>query len=169
MKLEGQIEKLEQEIKDIKAAFMVSANHMDIKTIRTSITTEVNLCSFSNSGSWDTDKWMRIITSYQYQAQSQPMVPAYCEEIVEVTFRSANGSNVILNLEVQGAQNTIFTQRVPFNGGAQWILRLGPNVTPVYNPDYPFVIDYYTWQPTVLTLAVQSGVPGTLEARMKWD
>lgn len=168
MRVEKQLEELEREMKTIKSSFMQSAAQMNIVTTKINFSTQSNICSFEMNQSHDYQDWLRIYGDFAYYVTSHNASTYYCDESVVVTFRSSNGSNTIVNLEIEGNLGAIYIRRVPFSGGARWILRIGPNVTPVYTPDGVF-IDYWTWAPTDLTLAVQSGVSGILEAKMIWQ
>lgn len=168
MRVERQLEKLEQELKDLKTSFMQSAAQMDIITTKINFSTKSNICYFEMHNDHDHEDWSRIYTVFAAYRTGWNTYTYYCDETVVVTFRSDNGSNIIGNLEIEGNRGAINIMRVPFSGGAQWILRIGPNVTPVLSPD-GVTIDYWTWDPTDLTLAVQAGVSGTLEAKMIWE
>lgn len=165
MRIEKEVQHLEQEMKALKTSFEQSATSMNIYTTTTSITTQANKITADINKAFDYYDWLRITSLFGIHDSADPY-SYYVEEPVIVTFRSQNGANVIANLEIDSnaTEGFIKVQRIPFNGGARWKLMIYPLLEPVGNP-----VQYYIWSPTVLQLAVQCGVKGTLEAKMAWQ
>ena len=164
-RVEKQIEKMEQEIKALKASFQQSASSMEIYTTRTTFTTQANKFTAYNP-SYNYQDWSRIVSYYIDHDSSDPS-SYYADEPVIVTFRSENGQNVLANLEIGAngdATSFIKIIRLPFSGGARWKLLCAPLLEDVGNP-----VQYVNWSPWTLNIAVQAGVKGTLEVKMAWE
>jgi len=168
MSTESEIQKLEREVEELKASFAQSASTMRTNTTMISFQTQANLCTKDGRNvSYPTgQEWTRVLIEMSFHDDGSEIY--YCTECVEVTFTSDNGTNVLATLEVNVLNveyPNVRTTRVPFNGGAKWILHIGPNVT---SHSSGGTIRYWTWEPTRLQIAVQSNTTGRLEAKMIW-
>lgn len=160
--VESQITKYEQEIKAIKASFEQSAAEMPMYASQLEFTTSENEVDYYYSPSVNPLEWQTII--------SMPRLSQYVAcgvEPIIVTFNCSGGINTFANIEIEliDGRAGLFvttTRRLPYTGGAQWLVTVQPNVK--QKPD-----GYYTWSPTKLRFVVKSAVSGTLGAKMIWE
>ena len=110
MRIETQLEQMEREVKALKASFMQSAAQMNIITTKINFSTEVNICSFDNHQSHDYKDWRRLYGEFALFRIGRQSNQYYCDEPVEVTFRSNNGSNIIGNLEISNYANAFTSE-----------------------------------------------------------
>lgn len=162
MRVDSQLQKLEQEIASIRAAFSQNASSMDIFTSTVEFTTSRNTTNWSNSGSYNPLQWEPLVSMRRTAGGDR-----FGSETIEVTFSCNAGINTFANLEinfvdVKEGLAVLSCRRVPYSGGARWIVIVQPKST---------MDGYgnYTWQPSTLKFAVQSAVQGTLTARMIWQ
>lgn len=160
-----QIQKLEDEIKALKASFQQSAVMMNIYTTDIQFDTAMNVTNWSNSGSYNPLQWGTLVAMYTLQNGTR-----FDTETLEVTFTCADGYNTYATLEVDditpGKETSFFRfyyHRVPYNGGARWIVSVAPNA------DLVGGTGYYTWAKSTLRFAVQSPAKGTLGVKMIWQ
>lgn len=142
MSTEKELKKLEDEITAQKAVFEKMAAQLPVYTKSVNFKTKANPMHMDQGGS-----------SYNFDGN----------ERVVVTFATDRGSNTVATLEmtVTGFTSDLKVKRVPYTGGARWI---------VYNtPTYGQVGG--TWQriDTIYDFTVQSAVSGTLGAKMIWE
>lgn len=161
MRTEKELQKLEDELKAIKMSFEQSAVSLNIQTVETSFTTHASQFTYTNSSSYDPFEWQDITFGYLAEGGTAFYGPYYGNEIIQVTFRSNTGSNTLASLEIndrtEGGSNSVHIMRVPFDGGARWVLSYFPCCERVSG------VGEYTWSPTVIDIAVQSIMPGSLE------
>ena len=134
---EKQLKKLENEVDALKVAFEQSAVSMPIFSQSVDLVTQQNLLNYEFTYGGQTLKYSM-----------------YANERVEVTFTTSRGSNTIATLEIN-ADNIKCSpriQRVPYSGGAKWIVVGQPNVV------------YPNWYATEYTFTVHSMVDGYLTA-----
>lgn len=82
-------------------------------------------------------------------------------ERVAVTFNTSSGANTLAVLEITSDNSDAVNfdvKRVPFSGGAKWIVSASPRYDSSYNR-----------QDTHYTFVVHSVMDGTLEAKMIWE
>lgn len=142
--METELKKLEEEIRAQKTAFEKMGTQMPV------FTKSVDFSTLANP--------MRI----DYGDGSEPYEFDGNERVV-VTYATSRGSNTLATLEmtIDGFRNSLKVKRVPYTGGARWI---------VYNtPTYAEVGGNYQRVATNYTFTVQSAVDGTLDARMIWQ
>lgn len=156
-----ELQKLEQEVKAIRAAFQQNAATMKVYTSTLQFTTSENFTSWTNSGSYETQDWPALI-SMEIQSDGK----RFDDETIVVTFDCDAGINTFASLEidpinVKSGMAVLTVERVPYSGGAQWLITLQPRSTQSGG--------YDVWQPSTLNFAVQSAAPGTLGAKMIWQ
>ena len=133
---EQQIANLENEGKNLDVAHARTATNIPIYTKNVSYSTAANM----------------ITVTYPGGSDSFPD-----DERIIITFNTDTGANTIAELEVNvlnqnptaGTWPTV--RRVPFSGGAQWLVRVNPNFDANFNR-----------QPTNLDFLVVSMIPGTI-------
>ena len=162
MRVDSQLQKLEQEIASIRAAFSQNASSMDIFTSTLEFTTSRNTTNWSISGSYNPLQWEPLVSMYRTSSGDR-----FNTETIEVTFQCNAGINTFANLEIDFVSTSpgwavISSRRVPHSGGARWIVTARPNST-------TDGAGYDVWLPTTLRFAVQSAAQGTLTARMIWQ
>ena len=138
MNLEKELSKIEKEIRDIKNAFEQTARQLPVFTYSVDYSSPNNHMKITYQGG----------TSYEMDNLPSRTV---------VTFDTATGSNTLATLEmqiqgeiVQMGMGNYCARRVPYSGGARWI---------VYNSSTP----------TNFTFVVHSAVRGTLGVKMIWE
>lgn len=141
--MEKELQRLEDEIKAQRTVFEKMALQMPVFTKSINYTTKANpmTISYSSGGSYNFDG----------------------NERVKVTFTTSRGSNTLANLEItsDGIKADLKVFRVPYSGGARWI---------IYSmPKYETVGGTYQRVDTHYSFTVQSAVEGTLDARMIWE
>ena len=141
--VEKRIHKLENEISALKAAFAREAS---------------SLITFTYSREFSTQK--NEITARQ---QGLDPFTTLGDERVVVTFTTENGANTPAVLElrtdnayVSSSFGKLVVQRVPYSGGARWIVESVPN-------------DPNNWRTTNYTFVVHSLIRGSLGAKMIWQ
>lgn len=136
MNTEQQTAKLENEIKALKVGFEQTALTMPIVTKTASIATTRNKLDIKYTDPYG--------TTYEYDENGA--------ERILVTFTTSRGSNTIACLEVNvdHADASPVVQRIPYNGGAKWIIT-----------GQPYMI-YPNWYSTEYTITVHSMVDGSL-------
>lgn len=162
MRVDSQLQKIEQEIESIRAAFSQNASNMTIYTSTLDFTTSRNTTNWSNSGSYSPLEWEPLISMYRTSGGDR-----FDTETIEVTFTCTAGINTFANLEIDftsiaSGLAVVSSRRVPYSGGARWIVTVRPNSTTDGS-------GYDVWVPSTLRLAVQSAVQGNLTARMIWQ
>lgn len=158
-RVDSQLQKLEQEIEAIRTAFTQNASTMTIYTSTLDFTTSENITNWSNSGSYNPLQWEPLVSMEKTAGGDR-----FGSETIEVTFSCNAGINTFANLEIkfvdikQGLA-VVNCRRVPYSGGARWLVIVQPKST---------MDGYgnYTWQPSTLKFAVQSAAQGNLTARM---
>lgn len=140
MTIEKEIAKLENEIEAQKSTFEKMATQMPVFTHAIEFATSSNDCTLQYDS-----------TTTTYRGP----------ERVVVTYDTGRGSNTLATLEVitDKARPETRVTRVPYSGGARWIV-IDSN---------PSSTAQGAWAPTVYNFAVQSAVDGTLSARMIWE
>ena len=164
MRTDSQIKQLEQEIKALKTSFEQSASMLTVYTEEISFQTSMNVTNFTNSGSYNPLEWQTLVAMNRTSDGTR-----FSIETVQVTFRCEAGINTFASLEIdklngeEAGLRTISQRRIPYSGGARWLVTVAPNATLIGTTGY------YSWNPTQLKFAVQSAVKGTLEAKMIWQ
>lgn len=162
MRVDSQLQKIEQEIESIRTAFSQNASSMAIYTSTLDFTTSRNTTNWSNSGSYSPLEWEPLISMFQSSNGDR-----FAAETIEVTFTCNAGINTFANLEIDFVEVSpgwavVSSRRVPYSGGARWLVITRPN----FSGSTP---GEYTWLPTRLRFAVQSAMQGNLTARMIWQ
>lgn len=137
--MEQELTRLEDEINAMKATFEKTALQMPVFTHSIEFKTSANKITMNQSGS-----------TFDFDGN----------ERVQVTFDTARGSNTLAVLEMQsdGIKADLKVKRVPYTGGARWIVYDMPN----YNSGGNRIDTNYTF-------TVQSAVDGVLGAKMIWQ
>lgn len=160
MSVESQIEKMTNEIYSLKATFEQSAAMMKMTTTEITFSTSMNSISFSNP-SYDPLKWQSLISLPKINSTT-----ACGLEPIIVTFDCDSGINTFATLEIEREAHTpldlISTKRLPYSGGAQWMVTVNPKVTALPS-------GYYSWTSTTLKFVVKSAAEGQLGAKMIWE
>lgn len=143
MIVEKEVKKLEDEMKALKATFEKMALQMPVFTNSVNFTTSANPMHIDYSGG----------STYDFDGN----------ERVVVTLSTNSGVNTLATLEIEmdGFTSDFKVKRVPYSGGARWIIYNSPNYGEV-SGDYQRIDTNYTF-------TVQSAVDGTLEAKMIWQ
>lgn len=162
MRVDQQLQKVEQEIESIRSAFVYNASNMDVYTSTLTFTTSKNTTNWSNSGSYNPLQWAPLTSMYTSSGGDR-----FDVETVIVTFTCDAGINTFANLEinfvdVKAGLAVVSCRRVPYSGGARWLVTVQPKST-------MDSLGYYTWQASILKFAVQSATPGNLTAKMIWQ
>lgn len=137
--IEKEIEKLEKEIAAQKTVFEKMALQMPIFTTSTEFTTLANPMTIDyGTGS-----------PYTFDGN----------ERVLVTFATSRGSNTLATLEMtsDGLMTSLKVKRIPYTGGARWVVYDMPNYVDGNRVD------------THYTFTVQSAVEGIVGAKMIWQ
>ena len=165
MSVDKQLQKLEEEIKALKTSFEQSAASLNVYTTETTFDTSMNVTNFSNGGAYDPMQWLPLMATYQMSNSTR-----FDTETFVVTFTCDKGINTFASIEFKnitaeqkGRTSYLTHRRVPFAGGAKWIVTTQPNAT--LNSGTGF----YTWEPTKIKIAVQSAAEGTLGVKMIWQ
>ena len=159
-----QIQQLKQEMKAIKASFEQSASMLNVYTVELSFQTSMNVTNYTNSSSYNPLEWTTLMAM-----ESLPNGTKFDTETIQVTFKCDAGVNTFASLEINklngdnAGLRTISCRRIPYSGGARWLITVAPNATLIGTTGY------YNWEPTRLKFAVQSAAKGTLEAKMVWQ
>lgn len=164
MSTEKQIEKLEQEIKAIKASFEQSASDMKMYTYEKVFSTSMNAIYITPPQNYDPLKWVPLILPIL----DDDKVTKIGDERIEITFDSGGNLNAFAMLEMEVIQSgaglrPITTERKIYNGGVKWVLVVSPNIKMVGTSGY------YEWRPTILRFNVKSSVQGQLGVKMIWQ
>lgn len=160
MRVEKDLQKLEEEINALKTFFQQSAITLGLIAHSSTITTSSRKYTVSNSSYFNPLEWQSLF-SYLEQGGTMYVGPYFGSEIIRVTFRSDNGSNTLADLEIDNISaggNVMKIIRVNYSGGARWFINCEPNVDLVGGMGLE-----YTWSPTKLKITVRSIMPGTLE------
>ena len=162
MRVDQQLQKIEQEIESIRSAFTYNASNMDVYTSTLTFTTSKNTINWSNSGSYNPLQWPPLTSMYKTAGGDY-----FDVESIIVTFACDAGINTFANLEinfveVKAGLEVISCRRIPYSGGARWLVTVQPKST-------MDSLGYYTWQASTLKFAVQSAAPGNLTAKMIWQ
>lgn len=134
--LSAEIARLRRECSALKQSFEVAGTTLPLTTESINFSTSENKCRRSGGG-------------LDYES-------AELERIV-VTLTTTSGVNTIAKLEVACSGDTPNVRRVPYSGGARWIVSGAP---PLDNNS--------NWHSTAYTFVAQTLVAGTLTARMIW-
>ena len=137
--IEKEIKKLQEEIEAQKAVFEKTALQLPVVTKTISFTTKANPMNIDYGGG----------TTYSFDGN----------ERVVVTFATSRGSNTaaVLEMTSDGIMADLKVKRVPYAGGARWVVYSMPNYSEGNRID------------THYTFTVQSALDGTLEAKMIWE
>ncbi len=137
---EQEIKRLEDEIAAQKATYEKMALQMPVFTKSVDFTTSANPMHIDYGGG----------TTYNFEGN----------ERVVVTFDTARGSNTLATLEMtsDGVMADLKVKRVPYTGGARWVVYSMPN----YDSGGNRIDTHYTF-------TVQSAVDGMLGAKMIWQ
>lgn len=139
MTVQAILKALRREYWALKTAFSAPAINIPVITKTLNFTTSKNLCHYVAPGYYD----------------------YYTEEIerVEVTLTTTSGANTFAKLELSGNATEAYPKirRVPYSGGARWIVTNVPRRSDG------------NWQATSYTFTVQTMVDGTLTAKMIWE
>lgn len=162
MRVDQQLQKIEQEIEAIRSAFNYNATNMDVYTSTLDFTTSKNITNWSNSNPYDPREWATLVSMFLGADGNR-----FDVETIIVTFNCSAGINTFANLEIDYIDTSpgwavVTCRRIPYAGGARWIVTTQPN----FSGSAP---SQYQWLPTTLRFAVQSAVEGTLTARMIWQ
>ena len=95
MSVDSQLQKLEQEIASIRAAFSQNASSMDIFTSTLEFTTSRNTTNWSISGTYNPLQWEPLVSMYKTSSGDR-----FDTETIEVTFQCDAGINNFANLEI---------------------------------------------------------------------
>ena len=166
MRTEQQLTKLEEEVKAIKASFEQTASMMKVYTASTDFSTSPNIVSWNGNGHWEPLKypWLDSLSGISHDASGT--YTGYGRERVLVTFDCDGRTNTFASLEidlVDANGSAVWCKRVPYAGGAQWVVLFHAN------EERDGQGQWVAWKPTVLKLAVQSAIPGTLGVKMIWQ
>ncbi len=139
MTVQAILKALRREYWALKMAFAATATTIPVTTKTLSFTTSENLCRYVASGSYD------------YYAEEM--------ERVEVTLDTSSGANTFAKLELSGNATDAYprVRRIPYSGGARWIVTNTPRTS---GGD---------WEATSYVFTVQTMVDGTLTAKMIWE
>lgn len=135
--VEKQIQDLNTEADALKVAYEAAAMNIPVVTKTLSFTTSKNEISITFGGQ---------TTTY----------PDY--ERTVLTFTTAYGQNTVAQLELTTNGTAPAIKRVPYNGGARWILNAPPRLDGNNN-----------WLSTTYNFTVQTAIDGTLSAKMIWQ
>lgn len=140
MNAEKELQKLENEIKALKTAYEKMALLMPVFTSSVNFATEANRIT----ATWS--------SGYTYEFDGN--------ERVLVTYDTNTGANTLATLEMttDGIAVDLKTQRVPYSGGARWLIYSMPN----YDSNGNRIATNYTF-------TVHAAVEGTLGAKMIWQ
>ena len=138
--MEAELKRLENEIEAQKAAYEKMAVQMPIFTKSINFTTSANPMNIRYPDN----------TNYSFDGN----------ERVVVTFTTSRGSNTLATLELtsDAIKADLKVKRVPYSGGARWVVYDIPN----YDGGGNRIDTHYTF-------TVQSAVDGTLGAKMIWQ
>lgn len=138
--MEAELKKLEDEIEAQKAAYEKMAIQMPIFTKSINFTTSANPMNIRYPDN----------TNYSFDGN----------ERVVVTFTTSRGSNTLATLELtsDAIKADLKIKRVPYSGGARWVVYDMPN----YDGGGNRIDTHYNF-------TVQSAVDGTLGAKMIWQ
>ena len=161
MSVENQVERLEQESEALKVSYEQSASELSLYTYETVFSTTMNGITCTLPSSYDPEVWWLPPAKLDSDTRIG-------DELVEVTFDSDEGINPFAMLEMEDASanernDFITTTRVPYNGGARWIVELSPSIEPVGSTGY------YSWKPNVIRFVVKSFARGRIGVKMAWD
>ena len=138
MNTQALLKNLRRELQALKTAYAAVATTIPLKTKNLTFTTSENVCHYHSGG-----------TDYDYAA---------FERIV-ITLDTPEGVNTIAKLEFSiDSPFVLSVKRVPYNGGARWIVTGVPNQQ-----------GGGAWAPSTYNFAVQTLVDGTLTAKMFWE
>lgn len=161
MRVEKDLQKLEEEINALKSFFQQSATTLSLVSYNSTITTTSREYVVSNASYFNPLQWQPL---FRYLKEGGTIYegPYFADEVIRVTFRSDSGSNTLAHLEIDdlssGGGNVRQIKRVSFSGGARWVINCEPNVSLVGGVGLE-----YRWSPTILKITVRSIMPGTLE------
>lgn len=138
--IEKELKKLEDEIIAQKAVYEKMATQMPVFTKSVNFTTKANPMVIDYGGG----------STYSFDGNERVMV----------TFATSRGSNTIAALEMtlDGITADLKVKRIPYTGGARWIVYNMPN----YDGGGNRIDTHYTF-------TVQSAIDGTLGAKMVWE
>lgn len=161
MSVQGQINKLEEEIKAIKASFEQSAAQMPMYSSEITFTTSMNMVRYTHPPI-NPLEWATLVSLPNIDQNTSCGV-----EPIIVTFTCDKGINTFANLEILVIESldglfVTTVRRIPYSGGARWLVTAQPNHE--YKQD-----GYVEWHPTKLKFVVKSAVTGTLGAKMIWE
>lgn len=164
MSTEKQVEKIEQELKAIKASFEYSATSMKIYKYENIFTTSMNALHITPPPSYDPMDWLLLWHPILYEDKTTSIGA----ERIEVTFICEGNRNTIASLEIELLQHgeglrPVIVERKIYSGGARWIVRATENTKMVGTTGY------YSWSPNIIRFVVKSSVPGQLGVKMIWQ
>jgi len=166
MRTEQQLNTLEEEIKAIKTSFQQTASMMDVYTTILDFSTSPNIVRWNGNGHWEPLKYPWLDSLSGISSDSSGNYTGYGRERVVVTFNCSGGINTFASLEmdlIEANGNAVWCKRVPYDGGARWVVLFHAN------EERDGQGRWVSWKPTVVRFAVESAIPGTLEARMIWQ
>lgn len=139
------IQDIKRELRAQKMAFQRASNTLPLYTKTLTFNTKKNACHVE-------DLWYPG-SDYDYEGY----------ERIVVTLDTTSGANTLANLEMSIKSNSsdfpLITRRVPYSGGARWIVMVDPN----------YIMLDRTWITTTIEFSVHSLVDGTLSAKMIWE
>lgn len=161
MRVDQQLQKIEQEIEAIRSAFNYNATNMDVYTSTLDFTTSKNITNWSNSNPYDPREWATLVSMFLGADGNR-----FDVETIIVTFNCSAGINTFANLEIDYIDTSpgwtvVTSRRIPYSGGARWSVTTQPN--------FSGNVGEYVWKPTKLKFAVQSAAPGNITAKMIWQ
>lgn len=130
------IANLRREYHALKQAFQASATKINLVTKTIQFSTSRNACNYNGDG-----------INFNYDDN----------ERVVVTLQTTSGANTLANLEISDNYGPPIVRRVPYSGGARWIVTNAPRQSGG------------NWAPTTYNFTVQTLINGTLSAKMIWD
>lgn len=166
MRTEKEVEKLEGEIKAIKASFQQSASMMEVYTASCNFSTSPNVITWNGNGHWTPLHYTWLDTLYGQTVDGSGNTTGYGRERIIVTFTCTGGINTFASLELEPIDmndGTVWIKRIPYSGGARWVVYLNPNG--VYNGQGV----WQSWKANKLKFYVQSAMAGTVGAKMAWQ
>lgn len=165
MNVEKETQKLERELKAIKTSFEQSAATMKIYKTQIRFSTSPNQVRWNSNGHWEPLKYEPLDSLAGLTSDSSGNYTGYGHERIVVTFDSEKGQNTFASLElnlIDFRNWIVWPKRVPYSGGARWVVDLHPNVY----QDEQYV---WHWKPNILDIAIESSFPGVVGAKMIWD
>ena len=165
MRTEQELNKIEEEIRAIKASFQQSATMLDVDKTTITFSTSPNIVRWNDNGNWEPYKYELLDTLREFSSDLQGNHAGYGLERVVVTFDCDGRQNTFASLEmdlIDANDWAVWQKRVPYSGGARWIVMFHVNGSLDGQGNFQ-------WKPTIVKFAVESAIPGTLGAKMVWE